>query len=100
MSKARTIRRAKVSSQMQVRIPRDLYDRYEFGNEAEVVATPTGVEFRPVKSESERCADLLEQLVGQGLSGEELIHRFRSESALQPVSVEYQADATADGGAA
>ena len=90
MSKSEGTRRARISSQMQVRIPRDLYERYGFGNEAEVVATATGVEFRPIKTESERCADLLEQLVGEGLSGEELIRRFRSESAQQTIEVEYQ----------
>lgn len=71
---------AKVSSQMQVRIPRDLFERYGFGAEAEVVATGTGVEFRPVKSAGDRCADLLETLVGEGLSGDELVERFRSEA--------------------
>ena len=93
MNTAGSIRRAKISSQMQVRIPRDLYERYGFGNEAEVVATATGVEFRPVKTESERCADLLEQLVGQGLSGEELVRRFRRESTQQCTDVEYQSTA-------
>ena len=90
MTKTNGTRKAKISSQMQVRIPRDLYERYGFGNEAEVVATVTGVEFRPIKTESERCADLLEQLVEQGLSGEELVERFRSEAAQQPVDVEHQ----------
>lgn len=94
MSKTDSPRRAKISSQMQVRIPRDLYERYGFGNEAEVVATATGVEFRPVKTETERCADLLEQLVEQGFTGEELVERFRSESAQQPVDVEYQPSAS------
>ena len=94
MNKSDKQRKAKISSQMQVRIPRDLYERYGFGNEAEVVATATGVEFRPVKTETERCADLLEQLVGQGLSGEELVERFRSESAQQPVDIEYQSQST------
>lgn len=94
MDKSNETRRVKVSSQMQVRIPRDLYDRYEFGNEAEVVATATGVEFRPVKTESERCADLLEQLVSEGLSGDALVQRFRSESARQSIAVEYQPDDT------
>ena len=93
MNTAGSIRRAKISSQMQVRIPRDLSERYGFGNEAEVVATATGVEFRPVKTESERCADLLEQLVGQGLSGEELVRRFRRESTQQGTDVEYQSTA-------
>ncbi len=93
MSKTNGTRKAKISSQMQVRIPRDLYERYGFGNEAEVVATATGVEFRPIKTETERCADLLEQLVEQGLSGEELVERFRSESAQRPVDIEYQATA-------
>ena len=94
MNKTNGSRKAKISSQMQVRIPRDLYDRYGFGSEAEVVATATGGEFRPVKTEAERCADLLEQLVEQGLSGEELVERFRSESAQQPVDVEYQSSAS------
>lgn len=90
MSKPDGTRKAKISSQMQVRIPRDLYEHYGFGNEAEVVATKTGVEFRPLKTESERCADLLEQLVGEGLSGEELVRRFRNESTQQSIAVEYQ----------
>lgn len=90
MNKTKGSRRARISSQMQVRIPRDLYERYGFGSEAEVVATTTGVEFRPIKSESERCADLLEQLVEQGLAGEELVRRFRTESAQQAVAIDYQ----------
>ena len=90
MSKSNDVRRVKVSSQMQVRIPRDLYERYGFGSEAEVVPTKTGVEFRPVKTESERCADLLEKLVSQGLTGEALVQRFRSESARQTIVLEYR----------
>ena len=80
---------AKVSSQMQVRIPRDLFERYGFGTEAEVVATPTGVEFRPVKSAGDRCADLLESLVGEGLTGAELVERFRSEASSAAPTVSY-----------
>ena len=81
---------AKISAQMQVRIPRDLYEKYGFGNEAEIVPTKTGVEFRPIKSETEKCADLLETLVAEGLSGEELLTRFRAEAGSAAESVEYQ----------
>ena len=79
----------KISTQMQVRIPRDLYEKYGFGNEAEIVATKTGVEFRPIKSETEKCTDLLESLVGEGLSGEELLARFRAEAGSAAEAVEY-----------
>ncbi len=80
---------AKISAQMQVRIPRELYESYGFGSEAEVVATKTGVEFRPVKSAGEKCADLLEALVSEGLSGKELVSRFRAEAGPVSESVEY-----------
>lgn len=89
MSDSPKQRIAKISTQLQVRLPRDLYERYGFGAEAEVVATDTGIEFRPLKTESEKCADLLEQLIREGLEGEELIARFRA-SALEPgVAIEY-----------
>ncbi|MDO4538995.1 MAG: hypothetical protein Q4B54_12595 [Coriobacteriales bacterium] len=80
---------AKISTQLQVRIPRDLYRRYGFGAQAEIVATPTGVEFRPLKTESEKCADLLESLVSEGLSGDELVERFREKAITPSVVPEY-----------
>jgi hypothetical protein len=99
MGKSNGARRVKVSSQMHLRIPRDLYERYGFGNEAEVVPTATVVEFRPVKTESERCADSLEELVSQGMGGEALVRRFRSESQRQSVAIEYQPEDTNGDGA-
>lgn len=72
-----TSKRVKISAQLQVRIPSELYNRYGFGNEAECVATPTGVEFRPLKSAAEQSADLLQQLVAGGYSGDDLIEEFR-----------------------
>lgn len=89
MSKSKKTRIAKVSAQMQVRIPRDLFDQYGFGSEAEVVPTKTGVEFRPIKSESEKMSDLLEDLVDKGLSGDELVQRFREEATTKATTVEY-----------
>ena len=90
MSAADKPRVAKISAQMQVRIPRDLFDKYGFGTEAEVVATSTGIEFRPVKSAGDKCADLLESLVEEGLSGKELLERFRAQANDAVGSVEYQ----------
>ncbi len=81
----------KISSQMQVRIPRDMFERYGFGTEAEVVATETGIEFRPVKSADEKCGDILEALVDEGLSGEELVQRFRSEARAAASTISYAA---------
>ena len=92
MGKSNGACRVNVSSQVQVRVPRDLYERYGFGNEAEVVPTATVVEFRPVKTEGERCADSLEELVSQGMGGEALVRRFRSESQRQSVAIEYQSE--------
>ena len=89
MSPSPKPRIAKISSQLQVRIPRDLYERYGFGPEAEIVATTTGIEFRPIKTESEKCADLLERLVSEGLSGEELVERFRADALDQSTALEY-----------
>jgi len=92
MGKSNGVRRVKVSSQMHLRIPRDLYERYGFGNEAEVVPTAKGVKFRPVKTEGERCADLPEVLASQGLGGETLVQRIRSESQRQSIAIEYQSE--------
>lgn len=89
MTQTKKTRIAKISAQMQVRIPRDLFDQYGFGSQAEVVATKTGVEFRPIKSESEKCADLLENLVDEGLAGEELVRRFREQAGEKAAAVEY-----------
>lgn len=83
---------AKISSQLQVRIPRDLFEQYGFGAEAEVVATETGIEFRPIKSENEKFAELLEQLVSEGFTGEELVGRFRKVALSSNLSTEYDAD--------
>ena len=89
MGTNKKVRKAKISSQMQVRIPRDLYEKYGFDTEAEVVETETGVEFRPIKSASARYAELLEDLVEQGLDGEELIARFKEQSKDVDTSVSY-----------
>lgn len=70
----------KISSQMQVRIPSNLYAEYGFGKEALCVPTATGVEFRPVKSTADQSADIVEQLVAEGLTGEELVAAFRSRA--------------------
>ncbi len=75
-----TSKRVKISSQLQVRIPAELYDRYGFGTEAECVPTETGVEFRPLKTAVEQSTDLLEQLVAEGYTGDDLIEEFRNRA--------------------
>ena len=89
MSKNEQPRIAKISTQLQVRIPRDLYAQYGFGTHAQVVATPTGVEFRPVKTEAEQCGDILKDLVERGLEGDELLAEFRKRADSLSESCEY-----------
>lgn len=71
----------KVSSQMQVRIPADMFHAYGFGSEAMCVATETGIEFRPIKEAADVHADLLAELLEQGLSGDELVNAFRARAS-------------------
>ena len=87
MGRQERMRMAKVSSQLQVRIPRDLYDRYGFSEQAQWVPAEGGILLRPVKTEGERCADLLEELVREGFEGEELVVRFRMSAT--SAAVEY-----------
>lgn len=70
----------KISSQMQVRIPSNLYAEYGFDKEALCIPTSTGVEFRPVKSTADQSADIVEELVAEGLTGDELVAAFRSRA--------------------
>ena len=86
-------KRVRISQQMQVRIPIELYEHYGFGREAECVATPTGVEFRPVKPPAERNAELLEQLVAEGLSGDELVEAFRQYASDDGDEADYPGEA-------
>lgn len=88
-----TSKRVKISTQLQVRIPAELYNRYGFGNEAECVATPTGVEFRPLKSAAEQSTDLLQQLVAEGYSGDDLIEEFRLRVADEIDGPQYEDEA-------
>lgn|GEM_PF-6177697 len=84
-------RRMKISSQLQIRIPADLYERYGFGSEAIVVPTEAGIELRPVADAADRGADLLQQLLDEGKSGEELVEEFRKRAKDDNPAVSYGA---------
>lgn len=93
--------RVRVSSQMQVRIPVELYQRYGFTREAWCVPTEHGVEFRPVHGAAQESTNILQELVAQGLTGEELVKTFKSrvqmevgEKPLAPVVRDEGADGT------
>ena len=75
-----TSKRVKISSQLQVRIPAELYDRYGFGTEAECVPTETGVEFRPLKTAVEQSTDLLEPVGAEGYTADALAAGVRSRA--------------------
>ena len=93
MAKNARERKVKISSQMQVRIPIDWYEDYGFGKEALCVATETGIEFRPIKNAAEQCGDLLEELIAQGLSGDELVARFREQASTKTAKIDYSGNA-------
>ena len=89
MPPSQKIRKVKVSSQMQVRIPADLYAKFGFGSEAICVETETGVEFRPAKSAAEQDADILKELLDSGLEGEKLLEAFRAKTRENADSYSY-----------
>ncbi len=96
MTMADEHRRMKISSQLQIRIPADLYQRYGFGSEAIVVPTDTGIELRPVADAADCSADLLQQLLDEGKTGEELVAEFRKRAKQESGSISYHVIRSSD----
>ena len=71
-----------VSIKRQVTIPQKYFEALGFHNEAECILRDDGILIRPVRdiNSGEFSEQILADLISQGLSGQELLERFREQS--------------------
>jgi AbrB family looped-hinge helix DNA binding protein len=82
-------KRARVSSRRQVTIPQKFYEKLSIKDEVEFILRDGELLVRPVREQNEGFADLiLEDLVKEGLTGEQLIKAFRERNAKVRPAVE------------
>jgi bifunctional DNA-binding transcriptional regulator/antitoxin component of YhaV-PrlF toxin-antitoxin module len=72
-----------ISSKRQITIPQKFYQKLGFGDEAECVLRGNELIIRPVKTISggEFAEQILTELIAAGLSGEELLSKFKEKQA-------------------
>lgn len=68
-----------VSGKRQITIPQKYFEALGFSNEAECILQNNAIIIRPIKEDigSEFSEQILEELVAQGLSGKELLTKFK-----------------------
>ncbi len=68
-----------VSGKRQVTIPQKYFEALGFGNEAECILQNNAIVIRPIKEStgSEFSEQILTDLIAQGLSGQELLEKFK-----------------------
>lgn len=68
-----------VSGKRQVTIPQKYFEALGFGNEAECILQNNAIVIRPIKESagSEFSEQILADLIAQGLSGQELLVKFK-----------------------
>ncbi|MEX1029131.1 MAG: AbrB/MazE/SpoVT family DNA-binding domain-containing protein [Paenibacillaceae bacterium] len=82
-------KRAKVSSRRQVTIPQKFFEKLSIKEEVEFILRNGELLVRPVREHDEGFADLiLEDLVNEGLTGEQLLKAFRERNAKVRPAVE------------
>jgi len=71
-----------VSGKRQVTIPQKYFEALGFSNEAECILQNNAIVIRPIKenSGSEFSEQILADLIAQGLSGQELLTKFKEMS--------------------
>ena len=71
-----------VSGKRQVTIPRKYFEALGFSNEAECILQNSAIIIRPIKENtgSEFSEQILADLIAQGLSGQELLTKFKEMS--------------------
>lgn len=75
-------KRISITVKRQLTIPRQFYDSLGFEDEAECLLQDDGILIRPLKHELYPFSEeILADLVSEGLSGQELLDRFRQEAA-------------------
>ena len=79
-----------ISSKRQITIPQKFYQTLGFGDEAECVMRGSELIIRPVKTVSggEFAEQILAELISEGLSGEELLSKFKEKQAQVRPAVE------------
>jgi bifunctional DNA-binding transcriptional regulator/antitoxin component of YhaV-PrlF toxin-antitoxin module len=72
-----------ISSKRQITIPQKFYQMLDFGDEAECIMHGNELIIRPIKTVSggEFAEQILAELIAEGLSGEELLARFKDKQA-------------------
>lgn len=72
----------RVSGKRQVTIPQKYFEALGFGNEAECILQDNVIVIRPIRegAGSEFSEQILAHLITQGLSGQELLVRFKEMS--------------------
>ena len=70
-----------ISSKRQITIPQKAFDLLGFGKEAECFVKGNELIIRPAKIQSDSCfsEQILEELINEGLSGEELLKKFKEK---------------------
>lgn len=93
-----------ISSKRQITIPQKFYKSLGFADEAECIMHGNALIIRPVKtiSDGEFSEKILEELISEGLSGNELLSRFKERQAQVRPAVEAilaEAEKVAEGNA-
>lgn len=72
-----------ISSKRQITIPQKFYQALGFGDEAECVMRDNELVLRPVKTVAggEFAEQILAELIAEGLSGKELLSKFKEKQA-------------------
>ncbi|KYG59370.1 AbrB/MazE/SpoVT family DNA-binding domain-containing protein [Planococcus maritimus] len=82
-------RRVRVSQQRQLSIPKDFYLALGLTDEAIMEFTGTEIIIRPATFEEvDFSADILQDLIAQGFSGQELLQEFKKIKADIPVALQ------------
>jgi bifunctional DNA-binding transcriptional regulator/antitoxin component of YhaV-PrlF toxin-antitoxin module len=71
-----------VSAKRQVTIPQKYFENLGFDNEAECILQNDGILIRPIRDtgNGEFSEQILADLIAQGLSGRELLEKFKEQS--------------------
>ncbi len=77
--------RRNISAKRQVTIPQIFYEDLGFEKEVEFIRRGNELILRPVRDDMDFSKEILEDLVAQGLSGQELINEFAAvKSKIRP----------------
>jgi len=76
-------KRIRVSSQRQVTIPRKFFEKLGIGTEVECILKEDGILLKPILEDNNghSAAEILKDLIEQGLSGSKLLEKFQAMNA-------------------